>query len=58
MNEFSEDDQVLWTGEGSTGNLKLDLATVIEVADETLMIKFGDGEVLEVTPSDIEHYEG
>lgn len=58
MSEFSEDDQVLWIGEGSTGSLKLDLATVVEVADETLMIEFGDGETLEVPPSDIEHYEG
>jgi hypothetical protein len=58
MGEFSEDDQVLWTGEGSTGNLKLDLATVVEVADRTLMIEFIDGETLEVLPSDIEHYEG
>lgn len=58
MDEFSEGDEILWIGEGSTGNPKLDLGTVVEVADRTLMIEFMDGETLEVLPSDIEPHEG
>jgi hypothetical protein len=58
MDGFFEDDEVLWIGEESTGNPELDLATVVEVADRTLMIEFCDGETMEVLPSDIEHYEG
>lgn len=58
MDDFSENDQVLWIGDESSGNLKSDLATIVKVDGETLTIEFSDGETIEVEPVDIKHYEG
>jgi len=58
MTEYSEGDEVLYIDDWCPTSLKSDIAIIVKMAEESITIEFGDGETIEVSPLDIQHYEG